>query len=624
MLPQTLSQCTCRLYNLSQSGSCLPIVAVLVLGCFIPPGFAQQRTCEPAPHHKLFSVLKELHPGDYWVYSVTGDIAAPPSLQAPSIPLPLGGTIVNEIQIMPFGGNPTLALVASQNLTVAGASLFGPNTPPKGIFYLNQDPVTKDVFIIGDNLGPDGTDRIAQQPKAFYPGLWSNATAYDHTLDWTSGTTTRLTLSVTGTDLITTVIGDYEVWKAPTGSIESSGAVNTGIDWWTPQLGAPVKFDTVTTLPNGGRNHVIGTLIQSNTVRSLYPVMASRLNHPRGMAFDYAGSLWITEAGVGGTGPCVDLGFQGGGVQCFGTSGAVSRIKNHRREMVTAGLGSFASTLLDQATGPNAITFRDGKPYTVIGNPGTEDASKALGSVGNEMGLLISLNRAGDGDGNHQRTPKIEALLSPYEFLYRPDQIVDPQGNPRAESNPFGIAALHDDLYATDAAGHTALKISRSGEISAIAVFPFQSFDKPAFPGGTTPVTVESVPTAIIPAPDGEGLLVADFTGFPFFPGSSRIWRVREGQQPEVFAGGFTNLMGLAAAPDGGVYALEMASNGLNSGDPAGAVIHLSPWGLRTVVTCHGLVYPTGIATGPDGGIYVSNYGIIPGKGQIVRIRPTS
>jgi hypothetical protein len=129
-------------------------VTLFLSGC-VSHAFAQQRTCGPASCHQLFTALKELHPGDYWVYSVTGEIVPPPSPQAPSSPLPLGGTIVNEIQMLPFEGKPTLALIATQNLTAAGASIFGPNTPPKGIFYLNQDPVTKDVFVIGDNLSPD-------------------------------------------------------------------------------------------------------------------------------------------------------------------------------------------------------------------------------------------------------------------------------------------------------------------------------------------------------------------------------------------------------------------------------------------------------------------------------------
>ncbi len=557
-----------------------------------------------------------LHPGDYWIYAVTGDILPPPSPQAPKGALPLGGVILNEIRVLPFQGKPTLALVATQNLTVAGASLFGQNTPPQGIFYLRQNPETRDVFVIGDNLNPDGTDRVAVQPRVFYPGAWSLSTAYSHTVEWKSGATTRLSLSVSGREQIATVIGDFEAWAAPTGSVESIGVENAGTDWWTPQLGAPVKFDTVTSLPNGGRNHVIGTLIKSNRVRSLYPVVAGGLDHPRGLAFDRGGSLWITEAGKGGAGPCV--GSQNGGEQCFGRSGRVSRLREGRRETVIGDLGSLATPLLDQATGPNGIAFRDGEPYVVIGNAGSKQATEELGEFQKQTGILVSLQR--DDNENDDADVKTAALLSRFEFIHRPDNLFDANGQLRAESNPFGVASMGEDVYVTDAAGHTALKVLRGGGISAIAVLPFQSINKPAFPGGPAPVLVESVPTGIIAAPDGKGLLVADYTGFPFFPGTSRIWRVRQNHEPQVYAAGFTNLIGISAAQDGGVYALEMTSKGFLSGDPAGAVIHVAPSGERSVLACSGLVYPAGIATSPEGDVYVSNYGVIPGQGEIVRI----
>ena len=247
--------------------------SLLVVSCFLfqSRSIAQQCNCATPLHHQLSKDLSDLHSGDYWIYSVAGSITPPPSPQAPPGTLPLGGIIINEIQTLPFQGKPTLALVATQNLTVAGASLFGTSTAPKGIFYLEQNVITRDVFVVGDNLGPGGTDRVAVHPEIFYPGKWSTSTAYNHTVKWRSGATTELSLSISGSERIKTAIGDFDAWAAPTGSVESIGAQNIGTDWWTPQLGAPVKFDTVTTLPNGAENHVIGTLIKSNRGASLYP-----------------------------------------------------------------------------------------------------------------------------------------------------------------------------------------------------------------------------------------------------------------------------------------------------------------------------------------------------------------
>jgi hypothetical protein len=125
-----------------------------------------------------------------------------------------------------------------------------------------------------------------------------------------------------------------------------------------------------------------------------------------------------------------------------------------------------------------------------------------------------------------------------------------------------------------------------------------------------------------MPAPYGQGLLVADYTGYPYVPGTANIWQVQAGQDPKVFASGFTNLIGLSPAPDGGLYALEMADKGATSGDPGGSVIYVSPKGEQHVIACQGLIQPTGIATSPYGDVYVSNYGVTPGYGQVVKITP--
>jgi hypothetical protein len=39
---------------------------------------------------------------------------------------------------------------------------------------------------------------------------------------------------------------------------------------------------------------------------------------------------------------------------------------------------------------------------------------------------------------------------------------------------------------------------------------------------------------------------VGQLTGFPFPPGGANVWRVKPGHDPQVFKGGFTNIIDIA------------------------------------------------------------------------------
>ena len=45
----------------------------------------------------------------------------------------------------------------------------------------------------------------------------------------------------------------------------------------------------------------------------------------------------------------------------------------------------------------------------------------------------------------------------------------------------------------------------------------------------------------------------------------------------------------------------------------------VAPDGVRTTIA-GGLTLPGGLAIGPDGARYVSNFGVFPGAGEVVRI----
>jgi hypothetical protein len=67
---------------------------------------------------------------------------------------------------------------------------------------------------------------------------------------------------------------------------------------------------------------------------------------------------------------------------------------------------------------------------------------------------------------------------------------------------------------------------------------------------------------------------------------------------------------------------LEIATNGLLSGDPTGALTRVERSGRRTEILRTGLVNPTSVAVAADGSLYVSNRGAQVGVGQVLRVRP--
>ncbi len=592
--------------------------ALLLASCCVPvvPGLAQVApSATPLPTYPLATTLATLKVGDYWIYQQSGTMTVPASSSTAAATLPLSGTFVEDVETRTFQGQPTLALVVKQNLTIGGVSIYGNNPAPEQIFYVEQDSKTNAILVLGDNATPTGAAEVAATPAEFYLGTWSVGASYNDKLVFPAATT-GLYLNVTGTTTITTRIGKFQAWVAPNGATTATGGVlDSGIDYWTPQLGAPVAFSTSTNLPTGGVRNLTATLIKSSRVPSLYPVLADNLNHPRGLAFDPLGDLWFTEAGIGGTGPCIA--FMGNS-NCFGNTGKVSALAFGKHLVLDANLASLATPLVDQASGPNGITFNNGKPYVIIGDGGPQSAVNSLGALQNQTGILGTVDLKGSS-----LVPEVVASVANYEYVNDPDRRPNPDGTLTPESNPFGVTSTGGNIYVADGGAHTVLQVTPNGTISVVGIIPAQQVSIPSPTGGaSTPGVEDSVPTGIMPAPDGKGLLVADYSGYPYLPGTSRIWRVQQGQAPQVFASGFTNLIGLSPDNNGGLYALEMVSNGATSSDLGGSVIHLSASGQRTTLADEGLIQPTGITTGSDGSVYVSNYGLTPGYGQVVKISP--
>jgi hypothetical protein len=340
---------------------------------------------------------------------------------------------------------------------------------------------------------------------------------------------------------------------------------------------------------------------------SSFKVVAKGLDNPRGLAIGPHGTLYVAEAGKGGSGPC-GPGPEGGQV-CYGKSGALTRVKDGVQKRVIKGLPSFAGEGGLAAEGPSDVSVLR-----------KADSLKLIVTIG---GFVTEGGEARDVSGDN----RFQTLLrSKGEELKRVADLLayEKKNNPdgqQIDSDPYSLVTSKGKRVVADAGANDLLKVE-GGDISTLAVFPDREVEGP---GGDT-VQIESVPDAVAKAPGG-GYYVGELTGFPFPVGEARVYRVVPGSKPKVYAKDFTNIIDVAVGPKGGLYVLEIAKKGLlqafgPGGDFTGRLVHLSPDGKRKVVASKGLVAPTSVAVGPRGGLYVSNFGIFPEEGQVVRIQP--
>jgi hypothetical protein len=251
------------------------------------------------------------------------------------------------------------------------------------------------------------------------------------------------------------------------------------------------------------------------------------------------------------------------------------------------------------------VSFQGYRLYFTVGlgaNPAQRAQLPAVGQQAN--GWLLRAKRSGYTQ---------VADVAGYEAEANPDG-----GEP--DSNPQSVLATPFGEIVADAGGNDLVRVSPTGHVSTIATFPDQMADAPPFlglPPGTQ-IPAQAVPTSVVRDPDG-AYYVGTLTGFPFQPGSARVYRVVPGHAPTVYASGFTNIIDLAFGPNGRLYVLEIARNGLLSDDSAGALIKVGHNGSQRIVASDGLTFPGGLAIRGDSA-YVSNCAVCAGGGSIVRI----
>ncbi len=339
-------------------------------------------------------------------------------------------------------------------------------------------------------------------------------------------------------------------------------------------------------------------------------VLASGLDDPRGISVDGKGRVLVAVAG------------RGGPAQGYGTSGKILRITGNTVRTLRSGLPSAISPE-GEVTGPvNVAMGSDGKAIAVVGG-GPQVVDPRFDSV-------LKVWKGGD---------KVLANIQAFRNANPDPTDLDQPPNP-TDSNAYGLAALkHGKKLVTDAAGNDLLLVNARGGVREVARFPNEIVSTAHLgpdSGLPSEIPAEAVPTTVAVGPDGYWY-VGELKGFPFTPGTSRIWRVAPWAHGALcdpaathgactlYADGFTSIIDLQFGPRGDLYVLEIAKAGVLNvftpgGDTTGALWRVHH-GVKTEIVPGRLDTPGGFAITRDGTIYVTNHSTTVGGGEVLRIR---
>ena len=183
------------------------------------------------------------------------------------------------------------------------------------------------------------------------------------------------------------------------------------------------------------RTMIIGTALSTGLSLAALPatpaagqdspwrVVASGLDSPRGLAFGPNGTLYVAEAGVGGTSPCLPHPL---GQICYGATGAVTEVKRGHQNRVLTGLPSFALQGTPEVFGPSDVALNgSGNLYVTLGLGDDPALRTALPPEGQTAATLV---RAKPSKG----TFRLVADIGGFELSDNPDG-----GLP--DSNPQGL-----------------------------------------------------------------------------------------------------------------------------------------------------------------------------------------
>jgi hypothetical protein len=333
------------------------------------------------------------------------------------------------------------------------------------------------------------------------------------------------------------------------------------------------------------------------TSRHTPTVFASGFNNPRGLKFGPDGYLYVAEGGLGGLtstrGQC-DSVVGPTGPYTGGMTGRISRVdrsgvrttlaENLPSSQTSPAIGSLVSGVADVAFIKNTL-------YAVLAGAGCSHG------VPGTPNAVIRVSHGGKWS--------IVADLSMFQMTH---PVVHPNADDfEPDGTWYSMIRVDDDLYAVEPNHGELDRIDPDGgKIRRVA-------DISASQG-------HIVPTAVAYR-DGY-FYVGNLRTFPIVEGSSSIYRISRQGNVDVWATGFTTILGLDFDSKGRLYVLENTTGNPFPTPGTGVVLRLDKPAERDTIAT-GLFLPTALTVGPDGDLYVSNKGFgppIPGFGEILKI----
>ncbi len=291
------------------------------------------------------------------------------------------------------------------------------------------------------------------------------------------------------------------------------------------------------------------------------------------------------------------------------------------------------------APGPVLVFPRKGGPIPVTDPVGLVDVAisptdgTGWGIGPGELEHAWLFHRLADGT--------IDPVLDITAYQATDHDPVDQEGVPD-ESNPYGLTVdRHGNALVADAAGNDIIEVTPEGDATTVARFDVESVSTDHLPpemGLPPELTTEAVPTSVTIGPDG-AIYVGQLKGFPFRPGSSKVWRIDPhadgawcsvtAPSPDctVFRDGLTAIQDIAFGKGHKLYVLELAEDGvlafeagLETGEfPPAVLLQVGKHGSRELARGK-LSQPGGIAAGRGGQLYVTDNVFTEGGGRLLRV----